>query len=525
MTSELIYREISCQKSVDGSNFSQGVQDYNFSTGAPTGWIPSRSYFRIEMTLDGAGIPAPGSGLGSQPTVRQQLAFADSACGNLYDNVYFKGAGQDISTAVNYVGQSNALKNRLQKTGAWLASVGKSAYLLESDFQKRVNQVSSDTYLDPDGECERLFVGDATHQLTGTVLITAATGVLTGADTALLQLKKGDTLVVAGVPYTCSVAPTVDAGATGAVLPKPAADIGPIADAYIIKNKRRDGGQRNKVYALWQPPIGIFDHDGVLGAGDWRVSLNPKSNFKQSAVETRQGSDLVAVDPTQTATGGYNLIIHSVKLYVATVKASIPQGISTLYLMESMVQSKPLQSMEQQFEFTVPSSTRALTFFLQSNKSGSNPRYPPSMFKCPVDPTRLVDSDLLLESLQITYANTTKPSTRWSSSFSKVQDGAAGNPSINEMQQRYNDSLQESGLLMSSGGAETFKDYLARGPYYHYSFTRDSEDKSTQVQISAKVGFDPAAVPSNLFIVAWYSRGVEITTTNGQIQEVRALSV
>ena len=103
MTSELIYREISCQKSVDGSNFSQGVQDYNFSTGAPTGWIPSRSYFRIEMTLDGAGIPAPGSGLGSQPTVRQQLAFADSACGNLYDNVYFKGAGQDISTAINYV--------------------------------------------------------------------------------------------------------------------------------------------------------------------------------------------------------------------------------------------------------------------------------------------------------------------------------------------------------------------------------------------------------------------------------------
>jgi len=86
---------------------------------------------------------------------------------------------------------------------------------------------------------------------------------------------------------------------------------------------------------------------------------------------------LVAVDPTQTADGGYNLIIHSVKLYVATVKASIPQGISTLYLMESMVQSKPLQSMEQQFEFTVPSSTRALTFFLQSNKSGSNPRYPP----------------------------------------------------------------------------------------------------------------------------------------------------
>ena len=65
MTSELIYREISCQKSVDGSNFAQGVQDYSFSMGQPTGWIPSRSYFRIEMTLEGLGVPA--NGLGANP--------------------------------------------------------------------------------------------------------------------------------------------------------------------------------------------------------------------------------------------------------------------------------------------------------------------------------------------------------------------------------------------------------------------------------------------------------------------------
>ena len=111
---------------------------------------------------------------------------------------------------------------------------------------------------------------------------------------------------------------------------------------------------------------------------------------------------------------------------------------------------------------------------------------------------------------------------------SEVKDGAVGNPSINELQQRYNDSLTESGLLMSSGGAETFQDYLARGPYYHYSFSRDSEDKSTQVQVSAKVNFTTVNVSDvgcNLFIVAWFSRGVEITTSNGQIQQIRSLSV
>ena len=82
MTSELCYRECSAQKSVGGTDFQQGVMDFNFSTGAPTGWIPSRSYFRIEMTLKGAA--------GAQPTISQQLAFADSACGCLFDNIYFK---------------------------------------------------------------------------------------------------------------------------------------------------------------------------------------------------------------------------------------------------------------------------------------------------------------------------------------------------------------------------------------------------------------------------------------------------
>ena len=78
---------------------------------------------------------------------------------------------------------------------------------------------------------------------------------------------------------------------------------------------------------------------------------------------------------------------------------------------------------------------------------------------------------------------------------------------------------------MSSGGAETFQDYLARGPYYHYSFNRDSEDKSTQVQV--QLGFEGAFSPANanIFVVSWFSRGVELTTTNGSIQEVRSLSV
>jgi len=274
---ELIYREVSCQKAVGTTNFIQGVQEFKFSTGAPTGWIPSRSYFRIEMELKGQeGKVAPTQG--------EQLAFADSACGNLYDNVYFRGAGQDISSAVNYVSHSQALKTRLQKTGAWMNTIGKSAYLMESNFQKRVNQVS--TGRDPSfDDVLKISVGDATHRGTGTIDI-ATDGKVNGSNSGLVAsgVVQGDTLVVNGVEYRILTTPVTDvvgaAADTGARVGAITVAIPATTDAYILRKKLRPANNRSKVFAIWQPPIGIMDHDEVLGAGDWRFSLNPNSNYK-----------------------------------------------------------------------------------------------------------------------------------------------------------------------------------------------------------------------------------------------------
>ena len=119
-----------------------------------------------------------------------------------------------------------------------------------------------------------------------------------------------------------------------------------------------------------------------------------------------------------------------------------------------------------------------------------------------------------LTSLQLTYANCTKPSTRWAGDYGS---------GVNQIQQRYNDSLGESGMLMSSGGSETLENYIERGAYYHYSFTRDAEDRSTQVQLSTT--FSTLEAGANIFICSWYSRAIELTTTNGMIQSVRSLSV
>jgi hypothetical protein len=67
-------------------------------------------------------------------------------------------------------------------------------------------------------------------------------------------------------------------------------------------------------------------------------------------------------------------------------------------------------------------------------------------------------------------------------------------------------------------------DWLLNGPIYHYTFVRDANDRSTQVQLSTqwKGALDPA---DNLFLVAHYTRSVEIQVESGYIASVSSLNL
>ena len=65
--------QISCQRSVKEADFIKGVQDFNFSVGGRYSFCPSKSYFRVEMKLQGkTGATARA------PTTLDNLAFADN---------------------------------------------------------------------------------------------------------------------------------------------------------------------------------------------------------------------------------------------------------------------------------------------------------------------------------------------------------------------------------------------------------------------------------------------------------------
>ena len=117
-----------------------------------------------------------------------------------------------------------------------------------------------------------------------------------------------------------------------------------------------------------------------------------------------------------------------------------------------------------------------------------------------------------IRSLQITYANTTKPSTAWDSEKTVT---------ANKLQQRYLDTIAQTGILYSEGGAETYDEWRQRGQYYCYSFKRDKDDRSTYVSVRIDFG-ESLGSKVNLFLCSHYDRVVRMSVDRGFITDVQA---
>lgn len=421
---ERTWRQITAKRAVNGSNFDKGIIDFDFSIGGRSVWVPSRSYFRIGVRLTEEG---------KAPARAGDVAFANFCPGNLFDNCYALAGGQNLSSIVNYAPQAHACSYRLKKSGAWLSTIGKDAYGIQSNWSARHEKCASD-------------------------------GTLGG-------------------------------------------------EAHTFPVDQHD---QSVVYFMYQPPIGIMDHNKPLGSGDYRFQFNPNANYKTACVESLAASLAVG-----TAGGEFDFQVDSMELYICTEKMDVsPTGTDTLHLMEHQVQSKPISAAgEQNFDFTVPPSTKAISIFVQSSRAGTNTLVPPSSFKCIADDGKspggaAANRQNTLRSIQLTYANMTKPPTRWSSSIG---------PNTQKLQQRYLDTQIESSQAFSSGGCETMAQWLESGLLLHFNWNRDASDRSTQLQLQAD--FEAIEPNTNLFVVAHYSRTAQISVSNGFVSSVSTLSV
>lgn len=317
---------------------------------------------------------------------------------------------------------------------------------------------------------------------------------------------------------------------------------------------------KNRIFMNFQPSLGIFDLHQGIGSGDFKFQLNPNVNYQYSCVETvgacvplatnEQGYFLgaykvvplkpvvagnVTAGVAAKAVVGYQLNIENVLLYIATIKQPMPMsGILPLSLMETQIMQKTMTSTSanssNQLDFTVPPSTLAITVWVQAPTVGTNSAIPPSKFKV-AQGTNTPDENL--QSIQVTYGSSTKPSTLYQSGYNI----SSGNPysllwngtilsevsysplTSSEMQQRWIQSQQNAGKLGNDGGTENYLNYLDMGPYYHFDFSRDKADSSSYVNVQIQYN-EALPAGTNLYICAWYSRQVEIAFESGVVTSV-----
>ena len=509
------YLEIPPTRAINSNaSFLAGTIDVPFSLGAPNVCDLSKSYFRIELELKGPEQKAP--------SVKDQVAFADNAADALFVNTFFRMGGQDASSITSQQAQASMVKNRLMRTSPFLKSIANGTHLDEADFSKRIIKTSRDsiasTGISDDNETYRGTITGAQWN-TATMSIVAATMVCTAsvdtftATVGAVRGDEGSTLYVNGSPFTIvTVNSVTEVVLDGAV----AADTGTVADWYMVRrNLTRSTAGRNRMYVYWQPPIGVFSMtDGhQFAAGDYRLQLVGNQNFEKAIVQTLNPESKVGL----LATDSYSVIVHDLQFYLHVSKMAVPDIPQTIHLMEFNVQPKTYAA---NLQFSVPSSTNGLTFFLQDTRAGANPVHPLTQARAWGSEATNTQADLKLQSLQVTYANTTKTVVPYQSNY----DGAGGDAGLrNTLQQRYHDSLVEAGLDLDCG-AETFDDWLRRGTLIHFSFERDVDNRSTEVQVRTTYS---GALPTyaSLFCVAHYRKTINYTVSNGLITSVQMLEI
>ena len=513
-----------------------------------------------------------------RPSVADGVAYADHFGSTLYNNAFFRAGNSDVSLITQYIPQAGVLKSRLDKSFAWSKSIGRIVTQDDADFERRRQYVSLDGKFHDDGlkplqYTERVRVTSSgvppvgpftdTWEYTSDINIleynmiadsTAATNLYTtgiqvgdviqlgtSIDLATNQYYAISAIISGPIYNTTSYALTVTAPnnlrfvfrVTPVRNTSSTSFIPVVGGDFKIWAAHDPACGFNKTQIMFQPPIGIFSEANAISGGDFKISLNPSPNYQVNGIQS-----LRALQPflSDNSLGDFKLVINDVKFYVATIKSDVsPTGVIPLSLVEMAVLNKTMNSSvgSQNLDFTVPPSTLAITVFVQGANAGTTTTIPATKFYFQGDKgdtttstnvngisDALIDNSANnLQQIQVTYGSITKTQTLYNSAFYNSTDVG-----VNQNIQRFLQSIQYSGKIVSDGGSECQPQYLERGNYWHFDFSKDKNDTSSYVNV--QLGFSNPEVGNtigegqNLFIVAHYSRQCEISYENGFITQV-----
>lgn len=493
--SKIESRQIPPDRVVSGTNFKDGDLHFRFTVGGNNWFIPSKSYLSMRTTIASAGT--------TQPTLASDMAPAPGYASCFWSGCELRIADTPVSRITNNVAQIDAVRTRLMKSKNWIDTVGKSTNFWDHSYVSRQHSVVSNAISD-DKRLKYVDLTGASVTILGASPFTEANpntiqanaGRLTGVGTLFNnELAAGDIIVVNGIRY--HVATVVD-NLNITVQPVPATNIAPTNDFHLeITTHEPALQQHNVIESVWQPPLGVFDVDHPLPPGDYDLVLSPNtSNYNASAIQVEGG-----------VIGAKNVTMQNLYFNVAVIEASnIPEDFTYyLDLKETSVQLRPLTSVsndEQTLDFTVAPTTFALSYATQEVGSGTNPIYPPTLFK---------SGDLQernLKRLRLNYAGQTQP----------INETLDYSTATDYMTKLYTDTLMNSNAYADTHGVgESKADWVARGPLAHYRFSKPSNDGSTRVNLQVTLN---TTSTTNAMLFSHFKNVAKISYRNKRVESV-----
>lgn len=514
---KLTYEQYTPQRSIVGTQFSNGEIHIKFSMSGSRWWIPGRSYIRMRARY------------GTGPLAVTDITRGDDigpnmgTMANLFQNCEFRMAGKTISRISANMAQIDALENRLLKSKAWLDGAGASLNNWEPDPEVRKLKISDDGYYGNQA-VEQWNPPTQFLTVTNTVQLVRATGQVLLEDGAgdpgnlpnplTDVLLPGDLFIYKGISYTVRSVVNANGDASNFfVYPNPAADQAAEAAGTNAFIRRKITAQRSNIEMIWQPPLSIFKIGHALPAGDYELLLNPHpgSTFELLSVESTTLSRTVGdnADGTQ-----FHFSPVDLYLYVATIEGPAVSNLTYfMSLEETRCQRRNVTgdgaSLTQE-PFEVSPSTYALSCAFQSQAAGSNTLRSSSKFKIQGS-ANFPDTSYSLNRMFIQYAGMSKPSPDADPSYTSPAD---------YLTSRYAETQLYSMNYFSEPGPEDKRDWLSRGPYYYFAWPRDGTSEATHVTVNFQFSEALVAASANVLLFDHHKKMILVSISGGKVIDV-----
>jgi hypothetical protein len=516
-----LYEQQAPTRDVTLANFPNGSINFRWQTGATKWWVPSRTYIRFRMTLTGAfaGYPISVNSDDICPIMNQ--------CAALFQSAEFRINDKTVSRVSDYLPQIDTLNTRLNKSKAWIDSVGASTNWWQESFQIRQENVAFNGEIGQEvtSEQSRIELG---YDPANTITLVGATGVVTfaqnGAAGALPDINDtwsiGDLLVI-NTPGHGVVQLRITETLPGAVaqtlrVQGYARDIAANTHNFVRQSTRgkENSARRVTEYEVtWTPPLSIFKVEHAIPSGRMELILNPQTSsvYKKAVCESSDADRIPGVN--------YDFSIQNMYLYINTVEGSRVDNLTYYLDLEQIsCQAESLVGAVNfgQKNFDVSPSTRALCVAFQDSRVGTNTLFSSTKFRS-YDALPDVDQTQKLSRMFVSYAGVAKPQIDADPEYRDVVFPATGRDFTT---QRYVESILNSGSYHDTGGSETLQEWQNRGAYYLFNWSKDGNDRSTRVAVHT--GFSAGTILDNarLLLFSISSQVAKVVIQNGSVTDV-----